>query len=247
MRIDPRCRSVVGVLVLAACVGEHATDTGSDESLSRMVGVVDETFGRDAQGFDWATISGIAVSDRGDIVVADRSNNRIVVLSPTGSLRSIVGRKGSGPGELSVPCCLAFSPTGELWTREGGNARYSVFRFVGHRAVFERVLRIEHPAARAWVPTTFDESGRLIDVGAVDAGFTVPITARFHRDPSNGTTRARDLIPPPSPDKLGVFSVGGTSGDRSNHQFFYAPFGPEHLVAHGPGGPWAEAVSSSYV
>jgi hypothetical protein len=246
--IRPRRGRLLVALMAVACAGERASDIVDDVPTPTAVGVIDEGFDRAAKDLDWGSINGVAVSARGEIAVADRARNRTAILSPTGQLRLVVSREGSEPGALSLPCCLAFDPKGELWIREGGNARYSVFRLDGQRPVFDRTLPIEHGSARAWALTTFDQRGRLIDIGTdVDGASGAVRTIRFHRDPLSGKTRERDVIPEPPADRLGSFVIRRTNGDRSTRQYFYAPYAPEHLVAHAPGGSWAEAISSSYV
>jgi hypothetical protein len=246
--VSHQCGGLLVALMAVACAGEHASEIEDNVPTPTALGVIDEGFVRAARDLDWGSINGIAVSARGEIAVADRARHRTTILSSTGHLRLVIGREGSEPGALLLPCCLAFGPGGELWIREGGNSRYSVFRLDGQRPVFDHTLPIEHASARAWALTTFDHGGRLIDVETeVDDASGGVTTIRFHRDPSSGKIRERDVIPEPPADKLGSFVINRRIGDRTTRQYFYAPYAPEHLVAHAPGGSWAHAISSSYV
>lgn len=55
------------------------------------------------------------------------------------------------------------------------------------------------------------------------------------------------LVEEPSPEELGTTVREVAIAGGMSRYFFPQPFGPEFLVAHGPGGRWASAVSSEYV
>jgi hypothetical protein len=57
---------------------------------------------------------------------------------------------------------------------------------------------------------------------------------------------AQQVIHAPPADSLAMHEVERRRGDSRMVFYVYQPFGPDHLVAHAPGGAWAEAVSSSY-
>jgi sugar lactone lactonase YvrE len=70
---------------------------------------------------------GVAVDAHGSIYVADSGNNRIVKLSPAGTVVSIAGGSGSRSGELNGPTGIAVDIQGDLYVADTGNNR--VVRF----------------------------------------------------------------------------------------------------------------------
>jgi outer membrane protein assembly factor BamB len=139
-----------------------------------------------------------ALGPDGTLYALDWFNDRILVLSPDGSV-TWWGSKGSGPGQLNfepvsgddAPLGIAVSPDGRLIAvGEGGNHRVQLFDAAGHPLrTIGRLGRGEgqfvNPAGvavdgkhRIWVADTnrsdvqvFDENGRyLFAFGAVESG-----------------------------------------------------------------------------
>jgi DNA-binding beta-propeller fold protein YncE len=73
--------------------------------------------------------AGLAFAANGDIFVADGYGNaRIVQLDRDGVfIRMFGGRKGSGPGELSLPHAVAIDPAGRVVVADSANKRISIF------------------------------------------------------------------------------------------------------------------------
>jgi sugar lactone lactonase YvrE len=92
--------------------------------------------------------SAVITAANGDIFVADghggNSNARIVKFSKDGKFIKTWGRRGSGPGEFSVPHSLAFDGQGHLFVGDRGNNqdRIQVFNqdgmYLGESKVFGR-------------------------------------------------------------------------------------------------------------
>jgi hypothetical protein len=67
----------------------------------------------------------------GEMLVTDYINHRVVSwrLSDSGGLRVVCGGvRGSEPGQLYGPCCVAASGDGAVWVAGAGNNRLSLFR-----------------------------------------------------------------------------------------------------------------------
>ena len=84
--------------------------------------------GRITHIFDLATygtygLNGLAIDQLGNLYVADTGRNRLLVLSPTGSLAREVGHSGSGLGEFTQPWTLAFASNGGFFVADWENAR----------------------------------------------------------------------------------------------------------------------------
>ncbi len=71
--------------------------------------------------------SGIAIDSSGDIYVADRGNNRIVKLSPTGEVLTEWGSAGTADGRFHAPSGVALDAAGHVYVVDGENNRVQVF------------------------------------------------------------------------------------------------------------------------
>ena len=241
-----RATPILLSISLVACVSEESGGV-DPETPPPALGVIDLEIG-DAMGVDerlFSRISGVAVGADGRIYVADGETHDIRVFDRAGAFAHRIGRRGEGPGELDGPCCPGFSPDGLLWVRDVGNARYNAYRPGPDAAEFVGTLPIRHPAAGLGAATTFDPDGRLIDVGVPLERAPTEAIARFHRDADGGVGRVTEIAVPAG-DEIGMHSVERRTPNGPIMWFLYQPFGPRHLVAHGPGGRWAEAVSSAY-
>lgn len=251
----PRHRPPLALLALLVVL--PACDTGPDvpgevdwDELPVREGTVDLTIGEmdGRPEEELGSVGGVARDGDGRIYVADAQADEVRVFSPDGGFLFAFGRGGEGPGELAGPCCLAFGPDGLLWVREtGGNHRYSAFRVASDSAAFVRTLPMQHTAMGLWAPTTFDTEGRLVDIGfRVDTVSRDPVPVRMHLDRESGEVMGRGRLPRPPGERVGMHEITRESGEGVSTFYLQQPFGPRHLVAHGPGGEWAEALSDLY-
>ena len=75
----------------------------------------------------FGAISGIAVDRQGRIYATDLQQVHVAVFSPAGTLLTVIGRKGQGPGEFEGPSGPALAPDGALYVRDiSGVARFVV-------------------------------------------------------------------------------------------------------------------------
>jgi sugar lactone lactonase YvrE len=193
----------------------------------------------------FGAIGGLAVDDDGRIFVADLQADEVRVFGADGRHEQTIGRSGAGPGELSQPCCAAFAPDGRLWVRDNGNARYNAYRMAGDRFEPAGSVRMRHGARGFMVATTFDEAGRLIDIGG-RTGAGRWETVRFHLDDDGSPVR--EVVVPDAPEgSIAVHTVQRALPAGMATLYLSQPFGPRHLVAHGRDGSFAEAISSSYL
>jgi hypothetical protein len=247
--------AVLAVLaVVPACGGDDGTAgegrdvTDLDAAVPEWTGAVGLGIGRSEgpEPYLLGQISGIEVDAEGRVYVADGQAHEIRVFSPQGEFLHAAGGSGAGPGELSRPCCLALDPEGHLWVRDTGNGRYNQYRPETGALVWVGQRGMAHGDPNFGARTTFGPDGLLVDVGnRADPATSQRQIIRHHTDAAGAVVR-EEAIATPGLDELGAFTVERRTPEERSTFYFYPPFGPSHLVAHGPGGGWAEALGSAY-
>lgn len=188
-------------------------------------------------------ISGVAVDDSGRVYVTDRQAHEVRVFDSGGTFLFAMGGQGAGPGELDRPCCPAFGPEGDLWVRDDQNRRYNRYRVGAEDARSAGQISMDHSFFGRMASTTFDEEGRLIDVGGKQGEeLGDSRTVRMHRTVDNETAREQ-LIPKAPDDRVHIYEADVEGGMVV---FIPQPWGPEAQDAHAPNGDWAFAITDRY-
>ncbi|XP_028163295.1 protein wech [Ostrinia nubilalis] len=100
---------------------------------SPVPGVPMFSFGREGQ--DEGHVSrpwGLCVDREGNIIVADRRNNRIQIFSNRGEFKTMFGSKGTGPGEFDLPAGITTDTYGRIIVIDKDNHRVQVFTNAGN-------------------------------------------------------------------------------------------------------------------
>lgn len=234
-------------IALCLTVGCQSGPAASSVPVPRTVARVTLQIGQvDGEGPDvFGRIGGLLADADGRIIVADYQASEVRVFTADGEHSFSFGREGSGPGEMAEPCCMAFSPDGHLWLRDGGNHRYSGYRLRDTTAEFVEQREMAHADANYWAQLSFGSDGTLIDVGhrvAVDGEFQL---ARLFLTP-DGREVPPEVAPTPAPSEIGLHSMKRETEGGQFWSFVSQPFGPRQVVAHGPNGVWAHGISSDY-
>ena len=244
-----RRRAMIGVGILTFFTGAPAAPPQSGPPrIPTFEGTIELEFG-ELTGEDpylFSRIESIVEDANGRLIVADLQAHEVRVFDPDGRFVFLFGGAGEGPGDLTNPCCLAIGPDGLLWVRE--SSRYSVFALGPESARYERGLRVGHAGIGMVAPVTFDAAGRLVDIGPIrDAESTslASLMARLHRSADGAVDTV--VMADPERQPAGSTTVQRQFGDMSATVFVYQPYGPRWLHAHGPGGAWAEVLTSEYV
>ncbi|CAG4987030.1 unnamed protein product [Colias eurytheme] len=100
---------------------------------SPVPGVPMFSFGREGQ--DEGQVSrpwGLCVDREGNIIVADRRNNRIQIFNNRGEFRTMFGSKGTGPGEFDLPAGITTDTYGRIIVIDKDNHRVQIFTSSGN-------------------------------------------------------------------------------------------------------------------
>ncbi len=89
------------------------------------------TFGSSGSGDGQFSFPYYLTDDEGDILVADRANNRIQRLSRDGVYISKFGSSGSGDGQFSAPNGIGVDSLGNIYVADVGNNRIQKFTTTG--------------------------------------------------------------------------------------------------------------------
>ena len=113
-----RCRRVMRVtlgLSMATVAGCGDAEVAS-ELPPALAATVDLTIG-ELEGdevYVFGRITGLAGDSAGRVYVADAQADEIRMYDVEGTFLRRVARRGSGPGEVQSPCCLALDESGRL-------------------------------------------------------------------------------------------------------------------------------------
>ncbi len=91
------------------------------------------SFGFDGQGDGQVSRPwGLCVDKDGNVVVADRRNNRVQVFFPDGSCKLMFGEKGSGNGQFDLPAGISTDPQNRIVVVDKDNHRIQIFTAAGN-------------------------------------------------------------------------------------------------------------------
>lgn len=100
---------------------------------SPVPGVPMFSFGREGQ--DEGQVSrpwGLCIDREGNIIVADRRNNRIQIFNSRGEFKTMFGSKGTGPGEFDLPAGITTDTYGRIIVIDKDNHRVQIFTSSGN-------------------------------------------------------------------------------------------------------------------
>lgn len=241
-------RLFLAVLLMAAGCAGGTEQGGAAPDVPELVGHVNLSIGQlnGSAQYTFGRVSGLAEGPTGDIYVSDAQANTIRVFDAHGVFLRSIGRKGQGPGEMEGPCCIAFGPDHLLWARDGGNRRYDSYAVGGDSTKPVGSVRMAHFDGGLYAPITFMPGGELVDVGH-DMGKDGKSHLWRFVVARDGREESKTVVPEPTAEALGtVVRQQRITGGMAQY-YFPQPYGPASLVAHGPDGRWATAVSSRYL
>ena len=106
--------------------------------------------------------SGVAVSNRDEIAVADQSNHRVQIFNSNGDFIRSFGRKGSNQGEFKYPLGIAFDKDGKIFVADNDNHRVQIFNGEGrYMGMFGGEGSLDSQLSGPW-GLSLDSQGNII-------------------------------------------------------------------------------------
>lgn len=185
----------------------------------------------------FGTVVDIALDGYGRVWIADGMQQDIRVFEPNGKHVRTIGRKGGGPTEFARIAGMDFSPAGQLWILDAGNARFVVYDTAGS-------LVGTHPrnatlSVTPW-PGGFDSKGNLYDVAAFSGGVTAEAVVRL-----DSAMQAADTFRLPAFKGAFFESSTGDARNRTVRQV-NVPFTGQQIWRVDPHGSVWVAVTDEY-
>ena len=108
-------------------------------------------------------VRAVELGPGGELYVLDSQASEIRVFGSDGRHQLTFGRSGEGPGELKEPAGMTLDSNDKLWVLNWGNGRYTAFDPSSGELHDER-RRLATFVSFPW-PGSFDDTGRLVDLG----------------------------------------------------------------------------------
>ena len=191
----------------------------------------------------FVTTASLEADAKGRLYAYDKKTQDIRVFGADGKFVRVIGRLGSGPGELRNAEGIVFARDGNLWVRDAANARFTIFDGDG-RFVSAWTARFCWSQG-AWSPMP-DRKGRLIDEDCVvgDGRERRTVLVAYKTDRSGVDTLG---VTPTCGDR--ALMEAGTWITRAPKMTSYRaiPFFPRSLTARdADGAVWCVANSATY-
>ena len=183
---SPRSLALLCVL-LVSCTGTGADTPASNDTGSPIlqrswsVGGSADT----ALGFTSLSVHDVALDAQHRVLLIDRDNHRILVLSADGVLLGTWGRAGEGPGELQFPLVLATAPDSTTHVYDSGRRKIIVYGADGALRD-EQIVQPRRPFRFRFLP----------DRSVVGSNHNYADSSRLWRDSSGVRTPLTALVRP---------------------------------------------------
>lgn len=178
-----RLRAALAVVLIAACATTtHAQARWKLTETLRLGGA-------ESGPESFVYVKAIEADARGRILVYDRSTKDIRMFAPDGQLIRVIGRLGSGPGEMRDAEGIVIARNGRIWVRDAANARFTVFSAEGE---YEKSWTMKFCTSQgAWDPRP-DGRSRLVDSDCIVSGGRAlkSVIVAYHTDMSRVDTLA---------------------------------------------------------
>ena len=203
--------------------------------------------GTNPPNFDWP--AHVAVSESGDIVVADSNNNRIMVLTSSGSYKTSFGAYGTGIGQFAYPMGVAI--------QEGAGSTYYIYVADTENGRIQKFSSGGAFLGQFGIPVPSGETGycypdgifvdELGGIYVAEAGFS-----RVYKFPSSSVVNTQTVINGTPSIRInkwasGTDSLGNPQGVTVDHDgaIFIADTGNDRVVVCDAAGNYVTDFGSS--
>ena len=157
----PRVEGTIKLLVKVN--GEHISCSPFDVILKPFQVKPVLSFGKEGSGEGmFNSAYGVAVSDRDEIVVADRHNHRVQVFDSNGTFLRSFGHKGENAGEFSKPVGVAIDKDRNIFVADTNNHRIQILSWEGrYVGLFGGKGSLDSQLYRPW-GLSLDSTGNVI-------------------------------------------------------------------------------------
>lgn len=122
MQTSITCFQIVLLLLLAACTGDTDDRAATDEVVTWTL---EEDLRIDEEeDYFLGSVADVAVRSDGAVLVLDREEYHIKLISSEGKLLQTIGRQGEGPGEFQGPRQLLLARNDSLYVLDGARSLY---------------------------------------------------------------------------------------------------------------------------
>lgn len=212
-----------------------SVDTAASERLNRLV------------GDSLLSVTGLALSTRGDVAVADASSHRVWLVRADGTVQVLGGRRGAGPGEFATPCCVTFTSGGRLVVADAANRRFAVYADLGASFRLERVVAMPFDMRASTDRTPVGRAGEIHLLGETPAASAGMSTFRLQSLAGQPRERSPWSLPGPTIDSIDRVAVGRSVRGGAGALFLDTPFGSRLVLSVLSDGAVARAVSGTGV
>lgn len=190
-------------------------------------------------------VSGVLRTGTGTVIISDRVLNWVRAFNDQGRLLWSLESVGQGPGDISVPCCLAPAGGGGFWLGELGNRRWSRFTASGEAVAFVESVKMPGvleppPEATGIVGSNLQHVSRRSGPPGSRASSTVRLVD------TKGIIVAERVVLHPTPDSLVFVELSKRIAGGKSRIRLVPPFAPQYVLSFSSGGSSARALSSHY-
>jgi hypothetical protein len=188
-------------------------------------------------------VTGIALTAAGDIAVVDGAEHRLWLFRQGERPLALGGRRGSGPGEFSSPCCVSFVGPQQLLVRDTGNRRYVWLRADSAGLRVTGTTPMPDAARRSESRALVDASGRIQHITQLPSvRLGVPLFRVQWLDATGQPRPSMELLGA-TPDSVDAVAWQTAVAGGVSTTVIGQPFGSRLLLAELPTGALLRAVS----
>jgi len=191
----------------------------------------------------FSSVAGLRELRDGRLIVADRIEQRVVLVDIAGATQTDLGRRGEGPGEYEMPGALFALPDDSTLMMDMLNRRFTLIQPDGKLSTATIPLR--HPDGFPIFPRGIDRHGRIyfdlagMMMPGLEETATSGIAPLLRWDPGSGAVDTLGTVNfPPMPGSTGPgemrISIGGGTPYAGRDEWAVTPDGRVGIARYAP-------------